>query len=193
VCLVVTVGGYQFVPEAGSQRALSGVEAIRGRPTDSSAKDRINRAQGALEQMFAAPLGNGWGGAGWVHSDFLQVGANLGLLGGLIFLGGYLYTLARISRRVLSEPRTDIQGDLGVTLLLSYVCAGGILATQGVEVLPQLVLPVWFVWVLVEVWLLHPARVYEPRSHAASLQRSGVAAVSQWWPSPLARTEGVKE
>ena len=24
---------------------------------------------------------------------------------------------------------------------------------EGVEVLPQFVLPVWFVWVLVEVWL----------------------------------------
>ena len=152
-CLVVIIGGYQFVPQAGSQRALSGIEALRGHPTDGSAKDRIYRAQYALDQMLAAPLGSGWSAAGWVHSDFLQVGANLGLLGGLIFLGGYLYTLAHLFRRVVFEPRTGEQGDLGVSLLLAYISAGGILATQGVEVLPQLVLPVWFVWVLVEIWL----------------------------------------
>lgn len=191
VCLVVTFGGYQFVPEAGSHRALSGIEAIRGRPTDSSARDRINRAQGALEQMFAAPLGNGWSAAGWVHSDFLQVAANLGLLAGLIFLGGYLYTLGRLFRRVVLESRTD--GDLGVVLLLSYICAGGILATQGVEVLPQLVLPVWFVWVLVEVWLRQPAKGFELGAPSSSSQLAEAGEVNHWWPAPLARSEGVKQ
>jgi len=92
-----------------------------------------------------------------VHSDFLQVGANLGLLGGLIFFGGYLYTFARLGRRVLLEPRIDNEGDLGVCLLLANLRAGGTIATQGDEVLPQLVLPVWFVWVLVEVWLRQKA------------------------------------
>jgi hypothetical protein len=30
---------------------------------------------------------------------------------------------------------------------------GGLLAVQGVEVLPQLILPVWLIWALVDVWL----------------------------------------
>jgi hypothetical protein len=190
-CLVVIIGGYQFVPQAGHQRAFSGIEALRGRATDSSAKDRINRAEGALNQMLAAPLGNGWSAAGWVHSDFIQVGANLGLLAGLIFFGGYLYTLARLLRRVLSEPRTDGQGDFGVSLLLAYISAGGILATQGVEVLPQLVLPVWFVWVLVEVWLQQPANAFEFAEASASSQKSRES--NRWWPAPLAGSEGVKQ
>ena len=168
VSLVVIVGGYQFVPEAGSNRALSAIHALRGHPTDSSARTRINRAEFALDKLIAAPLGNGWSAAGWVHSDFLQVGANLGLLGGLIFFGGYLYTLGRIGRRVLLESRTEGQGDLGIALFLSYISAGGILATQGVEVLPQLVLPVWFVWVLVEVWLRQKAEGKETNPAVAT-------------------------
>jgi hypothetical protein len=127
-----------------------------------------------------------------VHSDFIQVGANLGLLAGLIFFGGYLYTLARLLRRVLSEPRTDGQGDFGVSLLLAYISAGGILATQGVEVLPQLVLPVWFVWVLVEVWLQQPANAFEFAEASASSQKSARES-NRWWPAPLAGSEGVKQ
>jgi hypothetical protein len=192
-CLVVIIGGYQFMPEAGHQRAFSGIEALRGRATDSSARDRINRAEGALNQMLAAPLGNGWSAAGWVHSDFIQVGANLGLLGGLIFLGGYLYTLARLFSRVLSEPRTDGQGDFGVSLLLAYISAGGILATQGVEVLPQLVLPVWFVWVLIEVWLRQPANAFELGETSASSLAPEPSQANRWWPAPLAGDEGVNQ
>ena len=143
--------------------------------------------------MISSPLGNGWSASGWVHSDFLQVGANLGLLGGLIFLGGYLYTLARLFRRVLTEPRSDGRGELGITLLLSYISAGGILATQGVEVLPQLVLPVWFVWVLVEVWLRHPVHVRESRESSQETLKSKSATSSQWWPAPLAEGEGIKQ
>ena len=192
VCLVVAIGGYQFIPQAGSERALTGIEALRGRPTDSSAKDRINRANGALDQMFAAPLGSGWSAAGWVHSDFLQVGANLGLVGGLIFLGGYLYTFTRLFRRVVLEPRTKGEGDLGVSLLLAYISAGGILATQGVEVLPQLVLPVWFVWVLVEVWLRQPVKAYEFAEPSINMQMSNSDVSNRWWPVPVAESEGVK-
>ena len=192
-CLVVIIGGYQIVPQVASHRAFTAIEALQGRATDSSAKDRIGRAESAFNQMISSPLGNGWSASGWVHSDFLQVGANLGLLGGLIFLGGYLYTLARLFRRVLTEPRSDGRGELGITLLLSYISAGGILATQGVEVLPQLVLPVWFVWVLVEVWLRHPVHVRESRESSQETLKSKSATSSQWWPAPLAEGEGIKQ
>ncbi len=107
----------------------------------------------AVDQIFSAPFGGGWSSAGWVHSDFLQVAVNLGIIAALIFLGGYIYTLLRLSRRLLPYLRSGEHGDLGFALLLSFVAAGGLLAMEGVQVLPQLVLPVWFVWVLVEVWL----------------------------------------
>ena len=152
LCLVVALGGYQFIPNT-SERALSGIAALQGRPIDSSAMDRLDRAEGAWNQAFHSPFGSGWSSAGWVHSDFLQVAVNLGIIAGLIFLGGYIYTLLRLGRRLLPYLRSGEQGDLGFTLLLSFVAAGGLLAMEGVEVLPQFVLPVWFVWTLVEVWL----------------------------------------
>jgi hypothetical protein len=157
ICLVITLGGYQLIPTPASERAISGVQALQGRPIDSSALARKDRALASLDSAIEYPLGNGWASAGWPHSDFLQVAANLGILGGLIFLGGYLYTLWRLARRVLPRLRSGEDGDLGLSLLLSFIAAGGILAMEGVEVLPQLVLPVWFVWVLVEVWLRQTA------------------------------------
>ena len=48
-------------------------------------------------------------------------------------------------------------GDLGFSLLLSFIAVGGLLGMEGVSVLPQLILPVWFIWVLVEVWLRQTA------------------------------------
>jgi hypothetical protein len=152
LCLLVAVGGYQFVPNT-NERVITGIAALRGAPIDHSAQDRKDRALDALNSVIETPFGRGWSSAGWVHSDFLQVAANLGLIAGLIFLGGYIYTLLRFGRRLLPYLREPEQGDLGLSLLLAFVAAGGLLATQGVEVLPQLVLPVWFVWTLVEVWL----------------------------------------
>jgi hypothetical protein len=152
LCLLVALVGYQFIPYT-SERAFSGIAALQGRPIDSSAVDRFDRAVGAFNQAYHSPFGSGWSSAGWVHSDFLQVAVNLGIIAGLIFLGGYIYTLLRMGRRVLPYLRSGKQGDLGFTLLLMFVAAGGLLAMEGVEVLPQFILPVWFVWVLVEVWL----------------------------------------
>ena len=41
--------------------------------------------------------------------------------------------------------------------MLSFIAVGGLLALQGVEVLPQMMLPVWFVWSMVEIWLRQTA------------------------------------
>ncbi len=151
LCVAVAMVGYQFIPNT-NERVFSGLAALRGAPIDHSAQDRKNRAMGALSRAIETPLGTGWSNAGWVHSDFLQVAANLGIIAGLIFLGGYIYTSIRLLRRVLPYLRIN-EGDLGFSLLLSFVGVGGLLAMEGVSVLPQLVLPAWFVWVLVEVWL----------------------------------------
>jgi O-antigen ligase len=189
---VLIIGGYTLVPQTGNQRALSGIAALRGHPTDSSARDRINRAQNAFDEMLAVPLGNGWTSAGWVHSDFIQVGANLGVAAGLIFLGGYLFTLARLFRRVLSE-RAAGHADIEVALFLSFISAGGILATQGVEVLPQLILPVWFVWVLVEVWLIRSASSYKAGAQANALALEGYQIDGAWYGAPFAGSPGLRQ
>ena len=158
LCLVISVGGYELIPRT-TERAISGISALQGNPTDSSAAGRKNRALNAVESTVDAPFGSGWSSAGWVHSDFLQVAVNLGIIGGLIFFGGCLYTLLRLGRRFLPKLRNGQQGDLGLSLFLSFMAVVGILAMEGVTVLPQLVLPVWFVWALTEVWLRQTADV----------------------------------
>jgi hypothetical protein len=161
LCIIFAIGGYQLVPRT-SERAMSGIAALQGRPTDTSAAGRTNRALGALNATIEAPLGSGWSTAGWVHSDFLQVTVNLGIIAGLIFFGGCVYTLYRLGRRVLLRERTGEQEDLGFSIFLSFIAVGGILAMEGVSVLPQMALPVWFVWVLAEVWLRQTATLREP-------------------------------
>ncbi|HYJ86780.1 MAG TPA: hypothetical protein VEW46_12035 [Pyrinomonadaceae bacterium] len=160
LCVVIAVGGYELIPRT-NERAMSGIAALQGRPTDSSAAGRKRRALEAIDTTIEAPFGSGWSSAGWVHSDFLQVAVNLGIIAGLIFFGGCAYTLMRLGRRVLPSVRSGEHGDLGLSLLLSFIAVAGILAMEGATVLPQLVLPVWFVWALVEVWLRQPAEVRE--------------------------------
>src|SRR6266404_2765315 len=158
--LLVAAGGYQFIPNT-NERVITGIAALQGAPVDHSAQDRKERALEALSEAIESPFGSGWSSAGWVHSDFLQVAANLGIIAGLIFVGGYLYTLLRVVRQMPTWLKATAQGELGLYVLLSFVGVGCILAMQGVEVLPQMVLPVWFVWSLVEIWLRQNSEVAE--------------------------------
>jgi hypothetical protein len=162
LCLVVAVAGYQYVPNS-HERVLSSIAAFQGAPIDHSSLDRKERALDAIDRTIASPFGNGWGSSGWVHSDFLQVAANLGIFAALIFVAGYLHTLFRLSRRILFMKSRDREDDdhLGFALFMALIAVGGLLTTQGVEVLPQLMLPVWFVWTLVEVWLRQTGEIPE--------------------------------
>jgi hypothetical protein len=149
--LFVALGGYQFIPKT-NERLTTGFSALQGNPIDHSAQDRKLRAIDAINDSLDTPFGKGWSGAGWVHSDFLQVAANLGIIAGLVFLGGFIYTMMRLCRQLPASLRGG-DGDLGLTLVLSFIAVGGLLLMQGVQVLPQMMLPVWFVWSLVENWL----------------------------------------
>ncbi len=159
--LIVGTVGYQFIPNT-HERVVTGIAALQGNPIDHSALDRKERALQAVNEVIESPFGKGWSSAGWVHSDFLQVAVNLGLLAALVFLGGYLYTLVRLVQRMPMWLKSSSQGELALTLLLSFIGVGSLLAMQGVQVLPQMVLPVWFVWSMVDIWLRQTAEVKEP-------------------------------
>jgi len=126
---------------------------LQGEFVDSSANRRWEWGVGAWRTALRNPLGLGWGGAGWPHADFLQVAVNLGLLAGLLFLGAYLMTLWHLWQVI---RRCTLDGErraLSLAFFLSFAAAGGHLAVQSVVVLPQLALPVWFVWALVAIWM----------------------------------------
>ncbi len=160
VCVLLPLLGTWLMPAQARERALSGIFLLGGNPQyiDTSGIKRWDRITAALTDTLNQPLGNGWSAAGWVHNDFVQVAANLGLLAGVLFSSAFLFTLCRVLRRVL-VPRVSDDRLLGLALSLSFIGAGAILAMEGVEVLVQLVLPVWFVWVLVEVWLRQTLRL----------------------------------
>ena len=153
--LLVFFSIYQVLPDPTRARFYSGTELVSGQPvsSDSSGQKRWDRVSISLNNALTHPLGNGWAAAGWVHNDFLQVAENLGIMAGALFLGVYVYTLGRLWRRVRTASLLREQRALGATLLLSFACAGVILATDANLVLPQLIFPIWFIWVIAEIWL----------------------------------------
>ncbi len=113
---------------------------------DSSQYDRINRATVAFNQFLQAPLmGVGWGGSGYVHSDFIQIAADSGFFGILLFLiwvAGILWQLFRLTR--VSGWICRYAG-----LLFAMVCALlFVLAGEGLYVFVQLVIPIWFLFAM---------------------------------------------
>ena len=153
--LLVFFSLYQVAPNEARARFYSGTELLAGQPvsTDSSGKKRWDRVSTSLDKTLTHPLGSGWTAAGWVHNDFLQVAENLGILAGVLFLGAYVFTLLGLWRCVRHACLLREQRMLGITLLLAFACAGMILATDANLELPQLILPIWFVWVMAEIWL----------------------------------------
>jgi O-antigen ligase len=123
--------------------------ATTGQFLDTSMEKRYFRQQEAFDLALQNPLGVGWTGSGWVHGDFAQVAANLGLIAGAIFIIWYLATLYRAWRIYRKYPKDWLLQ----SILTSFVLAGIVLATEGVQVLSQFVMPVWFVWGLMEAYI----------------------------------------
>lgn len=146
-CLAGTV---PFLPPAVESRLYSLVDFDeRGSLVDTSNQKRADRYQEAVDAMLTRPTGVGWSNAGWVHSDFLQVGANLGIVAGLLFMGWYAVTLLQGWWAVMLRRDTFLLP----SLVASQVCVGVILVFEGVQVLTQYIVPTWFIWVLVHVRL----------------------------------------
>ncbi len=149
VACAVAVSSYTALPEATQLRAQSFILALEGTPVESSGADHLNRLTDAVNSVVDYPLGTGWTGSGWVHCDFVQVAANLGVAAGLIFAGGFLWTLWKLLKAANQRKRGD--RPLYMALFLSFFTAGGIMSTQVVCVLPQLACPVWLIWALATV------------------------------------------
>lgn len=143
----------RFLPASAWNLLLSiSTPLSTGQFVDTSLEKRYMRQQTALELAVRHPFGLGWTGSGWVHGDFAQVAANLGLLAGFVFIAWYLFTLYRGYKRYRRSP----DDRLLQVIMTSFVLAGFVLATEGVQVLPQYAMPVWFVWGLLEAYLKRP-------------------------------------
>jgi hypothetical protein len=168
VLICLALGAYESLPAVTRERIESLGHILEGRPDeiDTSGQKRWTRAVDALNSAFTDPAGRGWASSGWVHSDFIQVAANQGLLAGVLFLGAYLASLGRLGWRNSAAPEL---GPLRLPLLLSFSAVGGILLYEGVQFLPQTVLPVWLVWALVETWLSQTALAPKPQARRSAI------------------------
>ena len=97
--------------------------------------------------MKGAPLnGVGWTGSGYVHSDLVQIGANLGIPALLVFAawyGGLFWQLFRLLKQ------SDWVGDYARVM---FAMLAGLLvnfASEGNIVWIQLMVPIWFLFALV--------------------------------------------
>jgi hypothetical protein len=154
---LVAVLGQQYMPTAVKDRLGTLEKIMEGRPEDSSGEKRLERIKGAYAATVENPLGGGWASAGWAHSDFLQISANLGVIPGVIFLGGYLHTLVSLGMRLRVPALSPEAKQLGFALLLSFVAVGQMLAVQGVEFQSFTIMPVWLLWAMVHTWLWQTA------------------------------------
>jgi hypothetical protein len=163
-----TVSGYASLPETTRLRAESFVLALQGNPVDTSSASHLTRLSGAVDVVSTQPFGLGWTGSGWVHCDFVQIAANLGIIPGFIFAGAFLWTAFGITRLALKRGPNQ---PLNAALLLSFVTAGGILATQVISVLPQLACPIWLTWALTAVAIRQQTHSKEALNHARATFR----------------------
>ena len=139
---------YSVMPIEARVRLDTLLSSLQGETvaTDSSSIVRYNRAEDALQMAIEAPLGSGWGASGWVHSDIIQLAADIGILSVVVFVIWYLTSAFALMRRYLRSP-----DNLTLSLLGSFVGVGLLFITQPIYVLAQLVIPVWFVWALAHI------------------------------------------
>ncbi len=151
--------GYGLLPDETRDRLHSLEMILQGKPedVDTSGAKRWNRADDTTQYALEQPTGHGWAASGWVHSDFLQVAANQGLIPAALLLAAYLTALVRLGWRLRSRRLPAELAPLGVPLFLTFAAVGGILLFEGVEFLPQTILPVWLMWALAETWLVQTA------------------------------------
>ncbi len=113
---------------------------------DSSQYDRIYRATVAANLFWQSPLtGVGWGGSGYVHSDLIQIAANLGVFGILFFIlwtGEILWRLYRLM---------PLNGWFSAYARLMFPMVCGLLvifAGEGTIAFVQLAMPIWFLFAM---------------------------------------------
>ncbi len=109
---------------------------------DSSQFDRIFRATQAFKLMIQSPLtGVGWAGSGYVHSDLIQICANLGIPALMVFVLWILNLIWQMFR--LGQQRRWASGYAGA--LLATLCGLMLVfAGEGLIVWQQMMIPVWF-------------------------------------------------
>lgn len=135
-------------PEGNFQNRL--VSALDSRYFDSSAANRYDRATDALELIRQYPLtGLGFGSLTYVHSDYLEIGAALGLGGLAVFVAA----LADTGWRLIRVWRASSLGRLrpmALATLVMFVMLLSEFFAAGYVTLAFTVSVPWFFWAMAD-------------------------------------------
>lgn len=153
VVFLAVFAGYNAIPKTAQERVGTFIDVISGNPSanDTSGRKHLVRLEEAVDLALSYPGGVGWTGAGWVHCDFVQIAANLGMAGGVVYLFAYILTLLRLIERISKSKKNPEYRDVLVSVFLGYTTVGALLCTQAISVLPQLAYPAWFFWIMSEI------------------------------------------
>jgi hypothetical protein len=146
-----------FLDQAFVARFMTGVEAITSTKegydaADSSGYIRQQRLFNALDIIRTTPLGVGWSRSGWVHSDFVQITANIGWLGGGLFFAGYINSVMKTYNLRLSNLVTEVERDTLSITLISLIAIGFMLSVNNHYQLSQSGVPLFFLWSLSHIY-----------------------------------------
>ncbi len=166
-------------PRVAEERLLTLLLAAEGVTVESSAAKRIARTEEAWASTLANPLGSGWSGSGWVHNDFLQISVGQGILAALVLTIAWLRNSILLLRQVFDYRRRKLSSRLPETLLIALVASGAVMVFQGTTWLVFTALPMWFAWMLADVWL-HEALRLEPASESLEKKEDR----SEWLQAP---------
>jgi hypothetical protein len=166
--------------DAFLSRFQSGVSAITVRKNEFDANDssgfiRQQRIFGAIETIVQNPLGVGWSGSGWVHSDFLQIIANMGWIPGLIYFFSFMKLLSKSYRIRHKHHITAREKDIVTVLLMCNVAVCIMFSLNNNYVLTQSGVPMFFLWALLHVYTTKLNRALHARTSLRQLTQHNSA------------------
>jgi O-antigen ligase len=143
ILVLAAVGAIPLLPPQFFERFVSLIDT---RFADSSQFDRIQKIQAALDVISDSPFfGVGWGGSGYVHSDLLQLAANLGLPALTVFVA-WFFSMAR--QLFALARRTTWIAPYGAGLFAAICSLFVVSAGEGNIVWIQLMVPIWFLFAM---------------------------------------------
>lgn len=137
--------------------------AFDSRLYDPSAADRYQRAIDALALIQTNPLGVGFGIKTWVHSDYLEIGAAMGIPA-LILLAGAMGVTGWRLLRIQLKPTEYTVRRLGQGALAMFVILLVELSSAGYVTLSFMTVIAWFFWAMADQYVIiaRSSRSHEP-------------------------------
>jgi len=150
IFLIVFIGYIYSQPMEG--RYISTFKAMSGnidKSFDSSGYVRYNRLIFAFDKINSNPFGSGWASAGWVHSDIIQLTANIGIIPGFIFSIALLSLTLSLYKTFSSlSASNDKKNILFIMIMIMVYIIISFIANNN-YVLPQSGVPLFFLWAFI--------------------------------------------